>query len=138
MLDRVLVRIWMLVEQLARHQHETRRAEPALEGGALDERLLNRVERLPGFNRGNLRALRHGGEVEAAGDCGAVDEHRAAAAKALTAALARAVQAERVADHFDQRLVRRDLRRDRLAVQLEADLSSHRGSRSRVQTASGF
>jgi hypothetical protein len=43
MLDRVLVRVGMLVEKLARHQHESRRAEAALERARFDERLLDGI-----------------------------------------------------------------------------------------------
>ena len=41
----------MLLEQLVRHQHEARRAEAALEGAALDEGLLHRIEQLPSASR---------------------------------------------------------------------------------------
>ena len=48
-------------------------------------------------------------KVEAARDRLGVDDHRAAAAKALAAALARAKQVELLLQHLDQTVMRRDL-----------------------------
>src|SRR6185295_13030347 len=64
-------------------------------------------------------------KVEAARDGLAIDQHGAAAAQPLPATLARAVQAERLPQHLDQALVRRDLRLDRFAIQPEADRAPH-------------
>src|SRR5438094_3017571 len=116
----------MLIEELPRHQHEARRAEAALERGALDERLLHGVELAAVLHRLHPRALRQGGEVQTPRHRGAVDQHRAAAAQALAAAFARAVEAELLAQHLDERLVRRDLRLNAGAVQPELDRPPHR------------
>src|SRR5437588_41180 len=62
---------------------------------------------------------------------------RAAAAQPLPAALARAVEPELLAQHFDERLVRRDLRLDALAVQRELDRAPHLRC-SASNTACGF
>src|SRR5262245_43067605 len=89
--DLVVVRIGMRVEQLRGHQQETRRAVTALESAGLDEGLLHRAEPVAGrerLYRGDLGAVDEGGEVEAAGHGLAVDQHRAASAHALAAALA--------------------------------------------------
>src|SRR5436190_20601766 len=125
MLDGVFVRIGMLVQQLARHQDEPRRAEAALEAAAFDERFLHRVEPAAILDGRYLAALGERSQIQTAGHGTAVDEHRAAAAQALPAALARAEQAEGVLQNLDQRLVRRHLRLDRLAVQAESDGSPH-------------
>src|SRR5436190_21750396 len=122
----VFARIRMLVEKLPRHQDEARRAEAALEGGPLDECFLHGVELSRALYGLYMCALGERREVQTARHRRAVDEHRAATAEALPAALARPVQTERVAPHFDQRLVRRDLRLDRLAVQSKLDRASHR------------
>ena len=58
MTDLVFRGVGMLVEQLPRHQHEPRRAEAALERGALDERLLHGVELAAALHGLHLRALR--------------------------------------------------------------------------------
>src|SRR5262245_47072844 len=115
----------MLVEQLARHQDEAGRTEAALERGALDERFLDHIEGFAGFDGRNLRSLGQGRQVQAPGHRRSVHQHGAAAAQPLAAAFARAVQAERIAQHLDQRLVRGDLRRDRLAVERESNFPSH-------------
>src|SRR5580704_10280871 len=96
-LDRVVVRVGMAVEQLLGHQYESGRAEAALERALLDEGLLDRVERAVGverLDRRHLGAVRERREIEAARHRGAVDDHGAAPAQALAAALARAVQRE--------------------------------------------
>src|SRR5262249_12314409 len=60
-------------------------------------------------------------EVQAAGDRAAVDHQRAASAQSLAAALACAVETEIVAHHFEQAVVRGDLRRNGLAIEGEGD-----------------
>src|SRR5882672_10528415 len=136
MADLVLARVGMFVQQLPRHQHEPRRAEAALERGALDERFLHRVQLLPFFHRLHVRTFRERRKVQAPGHGGAVDQHGAAPAQPLPAAFARAEEAELLAQHLHQRLVRRDLRLDRLAVQPELDSAPH--LRIAWNTASGF
>ena len=121
----ILARLGDLVQQLARHQDEARGAEAALEGGALDERILHRVERVAAFYGLYFLVFSKNSQIKASGDGSAVDQHGAAAAQALSAALARAVEAERVAQHLDQVLVRRHLRRHGLAVQAELDFLPH-------------
>jgi len=51
---------------LARHQHESRRAEPALERAGLDEGLLDRIGFGVSFHRGHFAAFGERGEVKAA------------------------------------------------------------------------
>ena len=100
--DLVVVGIGMRFKQLPRHQHETRRAEAALRGAGFEEGLLDRRELAvlgEAFDGRDLLAVGERREIEAAGHRGAVDQHRAAAAQALRAALARAEQIEAVAQH---------------------------------------
>ena len=118
----------MLVEQLLRHQDEAGRAKAALEGAGLDEGLLHRIE-LVRRRRGASTVVTSAPstkdrEVEAAGHRLAVHQHGAAAAQALPAALARAEQIEFASAALDEVVVRRDLGRDRPAVEGEADGAS--------------
>src|SRR5882672_4121287 len=115
----VFAGIRMLVQELPRHQHEPGGAEAALEGARLDERLLHRIQLAAAFNSLYVRAFGERREVQAPGHRGALDQHGAAAAEPLPAALARAVEPERVAQHLNQRLVRRDLRLDAFTIELE-------------------
>src|SRR5687768_15079163 len=97
MADVVVARIGILAEKVARHQHEAGRAIAALHRAAFEESFLFRTERAIGgkvFDRDDFGAVEEGRQVEAAGNRAAVDEHRAAAAQALAAALARAEQIE--------------------------------------------
>src|SRR5205807_652104 len=91
--DRLLVGIGIFLEQLLGHQDETGSAEAALEGAGLDESLLHGTE-LPVagemLDRRHLGAIHEGREVETTRHRAAVDQHGAAAAQALAAALARA------------------------------------------------
>src|SRR5690349_15537898 len=121
----VFARIRMLVQELPGHEHEPRRAEAALEGRALDERLLHGVQLGRALHRLHMRALGERRQVQAARHRGAVYEHRAAAAETLPAALARTIKAERFAQHLDERLVGRDLRFNHLAVQPKLDGAPH-------------
>src|SRR2546423_362012 len=136
MADVVVRRVGMLIQELARHQHESRRAETALERRALDECFLHGVELRACLHRLHLRSLGQGGEVEATGHGGAVDQYRAAAAQPLAAAFARAEEPELLAQHLDQRLVRRHLRLDAFTVKPELDRAPHLFSA--WNTASGF
>src|SRR5215471_6378053 len=135
--DLILVRIGMGIEQLRCHQQESRRAIAALEGARLDEGLLHRTERLrlrirERLDGAHLGAVDEGGEVEAAGDGRAVDQHGAAAAHALPAALARAHEIEFALQQLDEVVMRLDLGRDLLAVEGEADCARHSSSPSGV------
>src|SRR5262249_59381200 len=102
----------------------------AREGARLDEGLLHRTERLRArvserLDSAHLAAVDEGGEIEAAGDGRAVDQHGAAAAHALPAALARAHQIELALQQLDEIVMRLDLGRDLLAVEREADGAAH-------------
>src|SRR5215471_2635732 len=117
-----------------RHQHESRRAEAALEGAAVDKGLLNRgkvavrVETLDGRNASAVGANR---EVETAGNGDPIDENRAAAAKPLTAAFARTTKAELVQE-LDEIEVRLDDRARLAAVEGEADFAGRAHSSSPI------
>jgi hypothetical protein len=119
MADLVFARVGMLVQQLARHQHEPGRAEAALEGTALDERLLYGIQSRSAvvLDCDDVCALDERRQIEAAGDRLSIDEHRAATAQSLTAALARAEERELLLQQFDEIVVRRDLGRNRFAVE---------------------
>src|SRR6202008_639712 len=41
--DLVIARLWVLLKQLLRHHHETRRTEAALKSAGFNERLLHRI-----------------------------------------------------------------------------------------------
>src|SRR5215470_14370258 len=128
--DLVVVRVRMLLEQLACHQHEAWRAEPALGRARFQERLLHGAERPVRrqlLHGGHTLAVRERREVEAAGHSSVVNQHRAAAAQALRAALARAEEIKAIAQHFDDGVVGRDLGCDLLAVEGEMDRAGHVG-----------
>src|SRR5215470_5334683 len=136
--DLLVVGIGMRVEQLRRHQHETGRAVAALERAGLDEGLLHGRELVGArqrLDRRHLGTVDEGREIEAAGDGGAVHQHRAAAAHALAAAFARAHQIELALQDLDQIVVRLDLGRDRLAVEGEADGAGAHGLTRRRRAA---
>src|SRR5216117_4098826 len=105
--DGVVVGLGVLLEQLARHEDEPRRAEAALHAAAFDERFLHHVESAAGLDGRYFAALGERSEIQAAGHGAAVDEHRAAAAQALPAALARAEDAERAVRDLEPRRARR-------------------------------
>src|SRR5712671_6085427 len=114
----------MFVEQLLDHQHEARRTETALERAVLDARLLDRVEHVVAveiFNGLHHGAVREGSKVQAARHRAAVDDQGAAPAQSLAAALAGAIETEIVAHHFEQAVVRGDLRRNLFAIEREGD-----------------
>src|ERR1700722_11283385 len=81
--DVIVARIWMLFEQLMRHENEPGGTVAALEGPGVDEGLLHRrqlpvgVER---FDRGDALAVDPNGEIEATRDRLAVNQNRATAA----------------------------------------------------------
>src|SRR5580704_2546674 len=131
--DGVVVRVGMVGDELARHQDEAGRAEAALEGAAFDEGLLDRVEGAAGIQMldgHHLGAVRKRSKKQAARHRDAIDQDGAAAAQALGAALTRPEQIEALLQHLDQILVRRDLGRDRLAVEAEMDGAAQRRSSS--------
>ena len=93
-----------------------------MEGAALDEGLLHRVEfagRGQMLDRDHLAAVEKDREREAARNRLAVDQHGAAAAQALPAALARAGERELRLQHFDDVVVRLHVGGDRPAVEGE-------------------
>src|SRR5262245_24095761 len=120
----------MLLKQLARHQHEPRRAEAALGRARLQEGFLHRAElaiRREVLDGRDLLAVGECREIEAARHGGAVDKHGAAAAQALRAALPRTEEIEPVAQQLENGLMRRDRGRDLLAVKGET-YRSHQSS----------
>src|SRR5215510_2649312 len=126
--DLVVVRRWMLLEQLARHQHEARCAESALGRARFQKRLLHwrelsiRCQMLDGRDR---LAINEGREIEAARHGGAINEYGAATAQSLRAAFARAVEIKTIAQNLDDGLMGRDLGRNLLAVEGEVDGARH-------------
>src|SRR4029077_3690192 len=62
--DLVLARVGYLVEQLARHQDEARRAEAALEGRALDECLLHRIKPIASLDGLHLGIFRKNSRIK--------------------------------------------------------------------------
>src|SRR5262249_39968868 len=113
---------------LAGHQYETRRAEPALRGTALQEGLLHRTELAVGrkvLDRRHLFAVDEGRKIEATGDGAAIDQDCAAAAETLRATLARAEQIKPLAQDLDDGLVHTDFGARLLAVEGETNGAAH-------------
>ena len=106
LLDRLAVVAAARVDVRLRGEHHPGRAEAALRGVVVRERLLDRrqvVGVAEPFDRRDLGAV-HGGERQEAGAAGlAVDEHGARAAAALLAAVLRAQDPELLAEHVQQR-----------------------------------
>lgn len=77
----------MGVKQLPRHQHEARRTKTALERPGFDERLLHGIKtvsaRLDLFDRPYISTINQGCQRQTARYRLAVDDHGAAATKAL-------------------------------------------------------
>src|SRR6266567_3327256 len=124
MTDLVLVRVRVFGEELARHQHEARRAKAALGGSAFEKGLLHGAQfsaRRQMLDRHDLGAVGEDRKEETPRHRLAVDQHRAAAAQALGAALARAEEVEALLQELHEVLVRRDFGRDLLAVEGEMD-----------------
>src|SRR5687768_4740220 len=82
------------------------------------------------LDRRDRRAVDECGEVEASGHGGPIDQHRAAAAESLAAAFPRAEETEIPLEHLDDRVVRRDGRPYRAAVERELDSSFGCGHQS--------
>src|SRR5688572_4863658 len=116
----VILRIGYFLEKLPRHKDESRRTEAALESAAFDKRFLHRVEVRAVLDGDDFRAVDKCREIETARDRAAIHEHRAAAAQSLPAAFACAGESEALQE-IDQRVMRRHVRRDALAVQGEFD-----------------
>src|SRR3954454_4288233 len=130
MLDLVVGRIGILLEQLRHHHDEARRAVAALEGARFDEGLLHRAQLVAGveaLDRRYLGAVDELREIETAGYGFAVDHDSAAAAQALAAGFPRPGQAELRLQELDEVMMRLDVGYDRRAVQREGDGSGCRG-----------
>src|SRR5436190_7942424 len=122
--DCILVRIRILVEELRGHKYEARRAIAALERARLDEGFLHRTELVAvgeALDCGHLGPIYESGEIKATRDRRSVHQHRAAAAHALAAALARAHQVEIALQQLDEIVVWLDLRGRGLPIESEAD-----------------
>src|SRR5579862_6176481 len=97
MLDVLVARVRMLLQELMHHEDEARRAEAALECAAIDEGLLHDRQRAVGierFNGGDALAVDPRREIKAAGNRLVVDQDGATTAKPLPTTLARAEQIE--------------------------------------------
>src|SRR5437879_7036721 len=115
----------VLVEQRFGGEQEGGRTVPALRRAELGERVLERMQRPTLCHPlDRLHAMPRAREAEhQAGEHGLpVHEHGARAALAQLAAVLRAGEAQVFAQHFEQRLVRREGHFDRLAVELEREL----------------
>src|SRR2546425_9608353 len=125
LLDLVARRPRMLGQQRFGGEQERGGTVAALRRAQLGERVLERMERpahrhpLDGLDAPpGAREAEH----EAGEDRLAVHQHGAGTALAQLTAVLRAGEPEVLAQHFKQRLVRREGDLDRLAVQIEADL----------------
>src|SRR5215510_3749168 len=121
--DRLVVRIRMLVQELVCHQHETGRAEAALERARRDERLLHIAQPVVPevLDRHHLGAVGEGRQEQASRHGAIVDQDGAAAAHALATTLARPEQIELALQHIDQAVMRKNLGADGFAVEHEGD-----------------
>src|SRR5581483_8041266 len=122
--DLVVRRARVAAQQVDGRDDEAGRAEAALHGAGVDERLLDGVElaavREP-LHRRHLVPVRLRGEHEARADEHAVEQHRARAALALLARVLRARQAELLAQRKEQRLALPAVGLARLAVDPDGD-----------------
>jgi hypothetical protein len=130
--DFIVVGIRALGQQLGRHQDESGGAEAALRCATFEEGLLHRREFAVGrkpFDGDYIRALRKRRKIKTAGHRLPIDQHRAATAQPLRAALARTEQLEPLLQDLDQILVRRNVGRDLLAIEREMDRAGHAGTK---------
>src|SRR5262245_35315020 len=103
-------------DQVVRLDQQARRAEPALHGAGLDERLLDRVQPVAvgqALDRTDVAALRLPGRHEARADRRAVEVHRAGAAFALLTGVLGAGQSHPLAQDVQQALALPDVVHDR-------------------------
>src|SRR5215469_9179399 len=129
MLDLVIIRIGMIVEQLSNHQDKAGSTESALECARLDEGLLHGVELAVGIktlDRCDLGTVDERCEIKATRHRPTVDDHRTTTTQALTAAFARAVEAKVRLQQLDQIVMRFNFGSDQRAVEPEADGASGR------------
>src|SRR5439155_11088782 len=134
--DLVVGRVRVLAQQVRRRNHEPRRAEAALHGARLDERLLHGMQAVPvgePFDGDDLVPLGLRSEDEARAHEGAVEQDRARAALSLLAGVLRAVEAEALAQRVQEALALPNVRLVRLPIDRQRDLHRvrHR-SRARV------
>jgi hypothetical protein len=127
-------------EQVGGRDDQAGRAEPALHGTGLRERLLHRVQlpvpREP-LDRDDVVAVGLRGENETRADELAVEQHRARAALALLARVLRARQAEPLAQREEQALALPELGLTLLAVDRQLDPHArHLSSARSVSTRS--
>jgi hypothetical protein len=116
--------MWGALEEIGDRDDEARRAEAALDGAGVDERLLHRMQVLvprEPLDRHDLVALRLGAEHETGADERAVEQHRARAALALLARVLRAGELERVSEHHEEALAAPEVGLERLAVHRQRD-----------------
>ena len=107
--DLVLGRIGVLVEQGFGGDEEAGRTDAALQGGAFQKALLERVQVAvlgEAFDRFDLGPFGFDREDQAAVHRQAVHEHGARAAVAVVAAFLRAGQVQRIAEHLQEALPR--------------------------------
>src|SRR5512144_5246 len=113
-----------LEQRLGGHQH-ARGADAALQRGALQELLLQRMERLAlghALDGLDLAARHLAAQDQARADQAAVEQDAAGPAVAGGAAFLAAGQVERVAQHVEQRLLRLAEELDRVAVHRRLDV----------------
>ena len=105
--DLVVRRMRAAPQEVGGRDDEPRRAEAALHGARVDERLLHRVQVAvlgETLDRRHVVPVRLRREHEAGADERAVEQHRARAALALLARVLRAREAELLAQREEQRL----------------------------------
>ena len=131
----------LALEQVGHGDDEPGRAEAALDGAGLDERLLHRVQAAvagEALDRDDLVTVGLGGEDEARAHELAVEHDRARAALALLAGVLRAGQLERVAQERQQALAAADVGLAALPVdgQLDPHATRHRSRARPARTRS--
>ena len=105
--DLVVARVGAARKQVDRRDDEPRRAEAALDGACVDERLLDRMQAPPSrqpFDRRHLVPVGLHGEHEAGAHERAVEQHRARAALTLLAGVLGAGKPELLAQREEERL----------------------------------
>src|SRR5207244_2658947 len=109
--DLIARRMRMLVQQRLRRDEESRRAVAALRGAEIGERFLKRMEPTvsgESFDRRDAATLALHTEHETREDRLIVEQDGARTALAELAAVLRPAEIQVLAQHFEQRLVRRE------------------------------
>src|SRR5690348_12122012 len=125
LLDVVSSRLRIGYEQCLGSEQKRRRAVAALRRAELRERVLQRVQPTAGgHSLDRLHTAAGAGEAQhqTRQHRGAVEQHGAGAALSQLAAVLRAREAQVLAQHLEQRFVRREGDFDGLAIELEGDL----------------